>query len=450
MKKLRHVVKDIKKASIAKEMEITPGDEVLMINDQMIGDVFDYHYLVNDDNLEMLIKKPDGEEWLLEIEKEIDEELGIIFENEFMDEYCKCQNQCVFCFIDQMPQGMRETLYFKDDDSRLSFLQGNYITLTNIKDEDLDRIIKYHLSPINISFHTTNKELRAQMLNNRLAGNIFTKVQKLYEAGIEMNGQIVLCKGLNDGDELEKSIADLSEYLPFLKSLSVVPVGITKYREGLYPLKSFNKEDAQVVLKTIEQWQQRLLRVAKTRFVYGSDEWYVLAGQKMPAAVAYEGYPQLENGVGMLRILKEEIIDDLANRVGDERKYQISIATGKLAYQFVVKYITMVNEQYPNIVVNVYPIENHFFGDKITVSGLLTGMDVISQLKDQDLGECLLLPINMLRADEEVFLDDVTVTMVSDALHIPVRMVGTSGADFVTNILLETKRLTNKRRQGYE
>ena len=234
----------VQPGSIAEELEIEPGDELISINGQKIEDVFDYHYLVNDDYLTVLIRKTNGEEWELEIEKDYEEDLGIEFDNGLMDEYRSCRNNCIFCFIDQMPPGMRETLYFKDDDSRLSFLQGNYVTLTNMSDHDIDRIIKYHLGPINISFQTTNPQLRCKMLHNRFAGDIFPKVQRLYEAGIEMNGQIVLCKGVNDGEELELSIGDLSRYLPHLRSVSIVPVGLSKYRDGLYPLEPFTKEDA--------------------------------------------------------------------------------------------------------------------------------------------------------------------------------------------------------------
>ena len=277
MKKSRHIIKNVWPGSIAEEMELMPGDEVLTINAQEIEDVFDYHYLVNDDYIELGVRKADGEEWILEIEKEYEEDLGIEFESSLMDEYRSCRNHCIFCFIDQMPKGMRETLYFKDDDSRLSFLQGNYVTLTNMSDHDIDRIIQYHLAPINISFQTTNPQLRCRMLNNRFAGDIFPKVQKLYEAGIEMNGQIVLCKGVNDGEELERSISDLSKYLPHLKSVSVVPVGLSKYREGLYPLEPFEKEDAVRVLELIHQWQKKLYSEYGLHFIHASDEWYILS-----------------------------------------------------------------------------------------------------------------------------------------------------------------------------
>ena len=249
-------------------MELEPGDEVLTINGQKIEDVFDYHYLTNDEYIELGVRKSDGEEWILEIEKEYEEDLGVTFESGLMDEYRSCKNNCIFCFIDQMPKGMRDTLYFKDDDSRLSFLQGNYVTLTNMSDHDIDRIIQYHLAPINISFHTTNPKLRCNMLHNRFAGDIFSKVQRLYEAGIEMNGQIVLCRGINDGKELEQSIQDLSKYLPHLKSVSVVPVGLSRHREGLHPLEPFTKEDAEQVLDTIHNWQEKLYSEYISRLIH--------------------------------------------------------------------------------------------------------------------------------------------------------------------------------------
>ena len=264
----RHIIKSIEPGSIAEEMELVPGDELLTVNGEKIEDVFDYHYQINDTYIELGIRRANGEEWVLEIDKEYDEDLGIVFENSLMDEYRSCRNNCVFCFIDQMPPGMRPTLYFKDDDSRLSFLQGNYVTLTNMSDRDIERIIRYRLEPINISFQTTNPELRCKMLHNRFAGDALNKVKRLFDAGIEMNGQIVLCKGLNDGKELERSISDLTAYLPHLKSVSVVPVGLSKYRDGLYPLEPFAKEDAREVLRVIRRWQEKLYKTWGLHFIH--------------------------------------------------------------------------------------------------------------------------------------------------------------------------------------
>nr|WP_297935208.1 DUF512 domain-containing protein [uncultured Blautia sp.] len=450
MNHCRHKISQVKEGSIAWEMEIEPGDELLSINGETIEDVFDYHYLVNDEYIELLIRKPDGEEWELEIEKESEEDLGLEFENSLMDEYRSCRNHCVFCFIDQMPSGMRETLYFKDDDSRLSFLQGNYVTLTNMSDHDIDRIIHYHLAPINISFQTTNPKLRCEMLHNRFAGDIFPKVQRLYEAGIEMNGQIVLCKGLNDQEELERSISDLTKYLPYLKSVSVVPVGLSKYREGLYPLVPFTKEDAQQVIDTIEAWQKKLFPQYGLHFVHASDEWYLLAKRELPEESRYDGYLQLENGVGMLRLLKEEICAELEKHKGDGRKRKISFATGRLAYPYIQSYAAQIQEKYPNLEILGYEIRNDFFGERITVSGLLTGQDLLEQLKEKDLGECLLLPCNLLRSGEDVFLDDIRVKELENQFQTPIRIVEEDGADFVAAVLERDTEPTHKRRQMYE
>ncbi len=435
MMKHEHIVKSIEPGSIAEEMGIEAGDKLISINDNTIEDVFDYHYYVNDEEIVLLIEKPDGEEWELEIEKDYEEDLGIVFEQGLMDEYRSCRNKCMFCFIDQMPKGMRETLYFKDDDSRLSFLQGNYITLTNMSDHDVDRIVKYHLEPINISFHTTNPDLRCKMLHNRFAGEALKKVDKFYEGGIQMNGQIVLCKGINDGDELERSIRDMSKYLPYLQSVSVVPVGLTKYRDGLYPLESFTKEDAEKVIDTIEKWQKIFYEEYGLHFIHAGDEWYILAEREMPEEDRYDGYLQLENGVGMLRLLNNEFEEAYAKVEGDDRQREVSMATGFLAYPYLKKMIETLQIKYPNVTVNLYPIRNDFFGEKITVAGLITGQDLIAQLKGQSLGEKLLLPCSMLRSGEEIFLDDVTLSEVKDSLQIEVDIVKSSGWDFIEAII---------------
>ena len=450
MKKNRHIIKEVEKGSIAWELELEPGDELLSINGKTIEDVFDYHYLVNDEYILLLVKKADGEEWELEVEKEYEEDLGIVFENGLMDEYRSCSNHCIFCFIDQMPPGMRETLYFKDDDSRLSFLQGNYVTLTNMKDHDIDRIIEYHLAPINISFHTTNPRLRCQMLRNRFAGDIFPKVDRLYQAQIEMNGQIVLCRGINDGAELEKSIQDLAGYLPYLKSVSVVPVGLSRFRNGLYPLEAFDRKEAGDVIDLIENWQSILYEKHGLHFVHASDEWYLLAGRELPEAQRYDGYLQLENGVGMLRLLEEQVREALADRAGDDRTVSLSFATGKLAYPVIIRYLERIREKFPNVRYKGYQIRNDFFGEQITVSGLLTGQDLARQLKGRDLGETLLLPCNLLRSGENVFLDDMTVEDLERELRIPVKIVGEEGADLVAAVLDKEAGREHKRRQMYE
>ncbi|WP_099467670.1 DUF512 domain-containing protein [Konateibacter massiliensis] len=437
MNRKGHIISRIVPGSIAEEMEIEVGDSLISINDKVIEDVFDYQYLAEDEVIVLVIGKPNGEEWEIDIEKDYGEDIGIEFENGLMDDYKSCHNKCVFCFIDQMPEGMRETLYFKDDDSRLSFLQGNYVTLTNMSEKDINRIIEYHLAPINVSFHTTNPELRCKMLHNRFAGEALKKVDRFYEAGIEMNGQIVLCKGINDGKELDRSISDMSKYIPHLKGVSVVPVGLTKFREGLSELEIFTKEDSRAVLEQIHSWQKRLYEEFGTHFIHAGDEWYIMAEENFPQADNYDGYQQLENGVGMVRLLLDEFEETLKTLEGDDRKLTLSIATGVSAYPYINRMAEKLCERFPNVTVRVYEIINHFFGPKITVSGLITGQDLIAQLKDKELGERLLLPCNVLRSGEDVFLDDITLAQLENALQVKIDIVESSGRDFVEAVLQE-------------
>lgn len=432
---MEHIISSVAPGSIAQEMGIEPGDRLLEVNGKSPEDVFDYRYLMNEEEILVLIRKANGEEWELEIEKEYEDDLGIEFENGLMDDYRSCRNKCIFCFIDQLPKGMRSTLYFKDDDSRLSFLQGNYLTLTNMSEHDIDRIIQYKLSPINISFQTMNPELRCKMLHNRFAGEIFDKVKRLKDAGIIMNGQIVLCRGVNDGAELERSIRELTAYMPQLESVSVVPVGLTRYRDGLYPLEPFTKEDACEVLDLIHGWQEKLYKEWGNHFIHAGDEWYILAERPIPEEKTYDGYLQLENGVGMVRLLDEEVAQTLAGMTGDDRKIHRTIATGELAAPFLRKHVESVRKKYPNVDIQVLAIKNEFFGGKITVAGLITGTDLISQLKGKDLGDRLLLTNHMLKSGEPVFLDDVTVDDVQNALQIKVSIVESSGADFVNSLI---------------
>ncbi|RHW04334.1 DUF512 domain-containing protein [Clostridiaceae bacterium OF09-1] len=432
---MEHIISSVAPGSIAQEMGIEPGDRLLEVNGKSPEDVFDYRYLMNEEEILVLIRKANGEEWELEIEKEYEDDLGIEFENGLMDDYRSCRNKCIFCFIDQLPKGMRSTLYFKDDDSRLSFLQGNYLTLTNMSEHDIDRIIQYKLSPINISFQTMNPELRCKMLHNRFAGEIFDKVKRLKDAGVIMNGQIVLCRGVNDGAELERSIRELTAYMPQLESVSVVPVGLTRYRDGLYPLEPFTKEDACEVLDLIHGWQEKLYKEWGNHFIHAGDEWYILAERPIPEEKTYDGYLQLENGVGMVRLLEEEVVQTLAGMTGDDRKIHRTIATGELAAPFLRKHVESVRKKYPNVDIQVLAIKNEFFGGKITVAGLITGTDLISQLKGKDLGDRLLLTNHMLKSGEPVFLDDVTVDDVQNALQIKVSIVESSGADFVSSLI---------------
>lgn len=456
-KKKGHVISKIEEGSIAEEMELEPGDTLISINGSPVEDVFDYRFLIQDEEIVLVVRKADGEEWELEIEKEYGEDLGIEFENGLMDDYRSCHNKCIFCFIDQMPPGMRETLYFKDDDSRLSFLQGNYVTLTNMTEDDINRIIRYRLEPINISVQSTIPELRCKLLHNRFAGKSLAHMDTLYEAGILMNGQIVLCRGVNDGENLEQCIRDLTKYIPYMESVSVVPAGLTKYRKGLFPLEPFTKEESGAVIDQIERWQRQIYKKHGIHFIHASDEWYIQAERPFPEAERYDGYLQLENGVGMMRLLEDEFTEGLEKRkaaiwehsngrknadMGFDR--EISIATGKLAYPLISSMAERVCHLYQGIKVHVYCIRNEFFGETITVSGLITGQDLEQQLKDQILGEELLLPHNILRMGEEVFLDDMTKSELEQALSVPVRITGTSGEDFIRAVLGEPDRQTQE------
>ena len=447
MKKTEHVVEVVQPGSIAEEMEICPGDVLLAINDTEIEDVFDYRYLIKDEYVEVLIRKQDGEEWLLEIDKDYDDDLGITFENELMSDFRSCSNKCIFCFIDQMPPGMRENLYFKDDDSRLSFLQGNYITLTNMKEKDIERIIHMQLAPINISVQTTNPELRCKMLNNRFAGEKLHFLDMLYEGHVEMNGQVVCCKGVNDGEELRRTIEDLMKYLPFMRSVSVVPAGITKYREGLFPIELFDSREAGEVIDLVESYQQQCYEQYGLHFIHASDEWYILAGRDFPEEKRYDGYIQLENGVGMMRLFREEFaqaLESAAAAMNEQERHavrrKLAIATGMLTVATIRLFAEKVEEKFPGIKIHVCPIRNDFFGETITVSGLVTGQDLVAQLLErqkagEDLGKVLLIPSTMIRSGDQVFLDDMSVAEAEKALGMRLVPVESGGADFVNAVL---------------
>lgn len=364
MEKQWHLITGVEPGSIAEECGLEPGDRIGAVNGHEIEDFFDYQYYIEEEFLRVEVLTKDGEECTLEIEKEEDEDLGLVFESFLMDDYNSCCNKCMFCFIDQMPPGMRETLYFKDDDSRLSFLQGNYITLTNMKEKDIDRVIRYHLAPINISVHTTNPELRCRMLHNRFAGDVMEKIRRFSDAGIPMNSQVVLCKGVNDGEELDRTIRELGDFLPCMESLSVVPVGLTKYRDDLPKLEVFTKEDAKKVLSQIQGWQKHFLETRGTSFVHASDEWFILAGEEFPPVDYYEGFGQLENGVGMMRLLISEVEERLSELTGDDREKSVSIATAKLAFPTIRKLAEQVTAKYPRMHIHVYCIENTFLENR--------------------------------------------------------------------------------------
>lgn len=445
-----HVITEVLPGSIAEELEVVPGDVLLRINGEELQDIFDYDFLCQDEYLQILIRDRDGDEVLLEVEKDEDEDLGLRFGTGLMDEYRSCRNQCIFCFIDQMPPGMRETLYFKDDDSRLSFLQGNYVTLTNMSDADIERIIRYRLGPINISVHTMNPELRCRMLHNRFAGEALEKIGVLAAAGIPMNAQIVLCPGYNDGEELTHTIRGLMAYAPVMQSVSVVPVGLTRYRTGLPKIPPVTPEIAETVIDAIESWQRVCYKKYGLHFVHASDEFYILAGREMPEELQYDGYLQLENGVGFVRLLQNEFTQALSEAAGDMRIRHVTSATGTLIAPYIRNFAEMVREKYPRVEVRVRPIRNDFFGEKITVSGLVTGGDLIAQLKELALGQELLIPENMLRSGERVFLDDITVYEVEEHLGLPVRIVGMGGSSLLRAMLGEEELTEIQGTAGYE
>ena len=432
-------ISKIQENSIAHELGIEPGDFLVSINEQEIHDVFDYRYYCADTELLLEIEKKNGERWQFDIEKDEMEDLGIEFTTSLLDEEKSCHNKCIFCFIDQLPGGMRETLYFKDDDARLSFLYGNYITMTNLSDDEINRIIRYRMSPVNISVHTTNPKLRVKMLSNRFAGDILEKVERFTSQGIIVNSQIVLCPGINDGEELDRTISDLTALAPELHSISVVPVGITRFREGLAQLTPFNKESASKVVDQIEDWQKKLLKEHGSRIVYLADELYIMAGRPLPGYDAYEDFPQIENGVGMVSSLEYEVngaLKELEEKhISSIREKTVSIATGVSVFEHFKKITENIERRIKGLKINVYPVENTFFGSGVTVTGLLTSCDLIRVLKDKELGEQLLLCKNMFKADTTIMLDDVTADELEDKLDVKIQIVESDGYAFIDTLV---------------
>lgn len=422
-------VKSVVKFSPAFRHNIAEGDFLIAINGNEIEDVLDYMFYAAESRLKLDLKRGDSV-FSVDIKKGEYDDLGLEFESFLMDSKMSCHNKCVFCFIDQMPPGMRETLYFKDDDARLSFLQGNYVTLTNLKQHDIDRIIKMKLN-INVSVHTTNPELRCKMMNNRFAGETLKYLRQMTDAGIKLNCQIVLCPGLNDGEELRRTLTDLGSMMPNIQSVAVVPVGLSKFRENLFPLELFNKDSASAAIALIEEFQKKFLEKYDTRLVFPSDEFFLIAEMDLPDADYYEEYPQYENGVGMLRSINDEF--DSALKMSDEKipPRHISVATGFSAYRNMTEMAEKAEKKFENLKCNVYKIKNDFFGETITVTGLITAGDMINQLKGRDLGEELLISSSMLRRDSNVFLDDMTVEDVENALGVKVRSVDNDGFELL-------------------
>ncbi|MDU7966295.1 MAG: DUF512 domain-containing protein [Paeniclostridium sordellii] len=437
VKNTNNIISKVYKNSIAEELGIEVGDLLISINDQPIHDIIEYRFLLSDEYLEVEIKKKNNEIYVYEIEKEYDDDLGIEFTNPIIDKAKSCRNKCVFCFIDQLPKGMRETLYFKDDDSRLSFLQGNFVTLTNMSEEDIDNIIKYRISPINISVHTTNPELRKTMIKNKFAGKLYEIMKRLADAQIQMNCQIVLCPGYNDKEELERTVSDLTKLYPYVNSAAAVPVGITKHRDHLPHLEIFNEKTASETIDLVNKLQEKYLKELGTRFIFLSDEFYMIANRQLLDYDEYEGFIQFENGVGMISKLEREIKDYLVTNPKNSMdvKKNVSIATGHSAYNFICDMANCMMEKYPELDIKVHKIINNFFGDTITVSGLITATDIIDQLKNEDLGQTLYIPRSMLKADEEIFLDNITLEELQKIMNIEIVPCLNEGKDFVDKIL---------------
>lgn len=419
--------------SPAWKAKIKKLDKLISINGFEIQDVLDYMFYSAENQVSVKVLR--GQEILtFDITKSEYDDLGLEFKSFLMDNKKTCHNKCIFCFIDQMPPNMRETLYFKDDDARLSFLQGNYVTLTNLTQKDIDRIIKMKLN-INVSVHTTNPELRCKMMHNRFAGETLKYLKQMTDAGLKLNCQLVLCPNINDGDELERTLSDLGKLMPNISSVAGVPVGLSKYREGLYPLESFTKESANRVIDTMKKYQDRFLEQYGTRMVFPSDEFFLLAERELPSAEYYEDYPQFENGVGMLRSIIDEFNDalNLADDLTEPRK--VSIATGYSPYPIISQLVNKANQRWNNLSCEVYPIRNDFFGEKITVTGLITAQDLIKQLKGKDLGQELLLSKSMFKIDEDIFLDDITLEDLEKELNIKVRKIDNDGFALLDGIL---------------
>ncbi|MCQ2458939.1 MAG: DUF512 domain-containing protein [Ruminococcus sp.] len=422
-------IKSVTPGSAAEKNGIIGGDILEMINGHGIRDVLDYMYYSAEAELEICITRS-CEKKVIHIEKGEYDDLGLEFETFLMDNKQSCRNKCVFCFIDQMPKGMRETLYFKDDDARLSFLQGNYVTLTNLEQEDIDRIIEMKLN-INVSVHTTNPELRVKMMKNRFAGEKLKYIYQLAENGIKLNCQIVCCPGLNDGDELRRSLTDLGSLMPNITSMAVVPVGLSKYRDGLYPLTSFTKETAGETLDIIEEFQQKFLKQFGTRTVFPSDEFYLIAERELPSFEEYEDFSQYENGVGMLRSIIDEFDKALETAEWEGEERHVTIATGYSPYDIICSLAKKAMQYFPKLKCDVYRIRNDFFGEKITVTGLITAQDLIAQLKGKDLGDELLISSAMIRTNSDVFLDDFTIADVEKELNVKIRTTANDGYELL-------------------
>ena len=431
--KALNTIRSVDPGSIGEELEIEAGDRLIAINDNEVRDVIDYRYESANEYITLTIEKKDGELILYDIEKDVEEPIGLNFVTPLLDTQKTCSNRCLFCFIDQMPPNMRDSLYIKDDDSRLSFLQGNYITLTNIKKEDFDRMIAYGLSPINVSVHTTNPALRVELLKNPSAGKIMEDMKRLAHAGIVMNAQIVLLPGVNDGEELKRTLRDLASLMPQVASVAMVPVGLSKYRDHLPKLSPYTKEEAKDVIAIAEAFGKDMRKKCGRHWVYASDEFYLIAEKDLPEADFYDGYPQYENGVGLMRSFYEEFKEALSRAEGDYRS-KITLATGEYAAPLFEELAVMIHEKFPGIQCDVVTIKNDFFGDTVKVAGLLTAEDVVRQLKGK-IHDAIMLPMSMFRSDRAITLDDVTVDALEEKLGAKIITVSNNGAEFLEKCL---------------
>ena len=440
-------ITSVEPGSPARRARIHKGDTLISINGNAITDVLDYRFYMTDEHLEILLCDQEKKLRTVVVEKDEYDDLGLEFETYLMDRQMGCKNACIFCFVDQTPPGMRKSLYFKDDDTRMSFLFGNYTTLTNLKEGDIQRIIKMHISPINISIQTMNPALRVQMMKNPFAGESLKFVRMLTEGGIKINTQIVLCPGYNDGEQLEYSLSELAKLGPNVQSIAVVPVGLTRYREKLTPLRGFFPQEAVEVVKTMERWGEYFCKEYGTRTAYASDEFYILAGKDFPPYEFYEDFAQLENGVGMMTLMQHDFAQALkeAQLEQSPAAHRCTIATGQLAYPMMQDFAERVQQAFPQVQVQVKKIRNDFWGPTITVAGLITGQDLLAQLEGLDLGSELLIPANMLRHEQDRFLDDLTLEQVQETLGVPVLPVENDAFELLARMLGSRKKRERKK-----
>lgn len=446
---MKNKVSRVYLGSIAEEVEIAPGDYLLKINDKEVNDILDYKFLSSDEDITLEIEKENGELWEIPIEKEFGEDLGMEFEEFLLDKAISCSNNCIFCFVEQLPKGMRKSLYFKDDDSRLSFLQGNFVTLTNLSDSDIERIIDYKISPINVSVHTTNSELRIKMLRNRFAGNILERLQKLVDGGIKVNCQIVSCIGYNNGEELKKTIEDLYSLYPGVMNLAVVPFGGSRHREGLTQIELYTKNSAWEEINNVLPLQEKYIKKIGNPFVRLSDEFYITGEVPFPSQEFYGDYEQIEDGIGMISLFRENInitLEDLKKGRGS-----FTIVTGKLAYDEMERFSEKIKSRNKNIDINVIKIKNNYFGENITISGLITGKDIIDQIKEVKLGDFLILPSNIVRRDFEekdyhnlLLLDDYKISDIEKEIGRKILLPNYNGEDMIQIINENLRRKRNE------